>query len=226
MRKFLRKVFQKKAYIYNKLAKKLYQYPEEKRIIKWRLDNGDRTLRLDYDLNEKSVVFDIGGYNGQWTSEIFSKYCCFVYIFEPVEEFALNIKERFFKNKKIFVYDFGLANETKIVNISVDHDSSSTFKDGKKTTEIRLVNIMDFIPENGIEKIDLMKINIEGGEYDLVDSLLKSGFIMKISDLQIQFHDFVENAEERMTKIQAELKKTHELTYQYPFIWENWRIKK
>ena len=33
------------------------------------------------DLNEKSVVFDIGGYNGQWTSEIFSKYCCAFSIF-------------------------------------------------------------------------------------------------------------------------------------------------
>ena len=31
-------------------------------------------LRLDYNLNENSVVFDLGGYEVQWASDIFSKY--------------------------------------------------------------------------------------------------------------------------------------------------------
>lgn len=38
-------------------------------------------------------------------------------------------------------------------------------------------------------------------------------------------HDFVPDAKRRMQKIQAALSRTHNLTYQYPFVWENWRIK-
>ena len=45
-------------------------------------------------------------------------------------------------------------------------------------------------------------------------------------NLQIQFHDFIiDNAEERMKNIQNKLSKTHEITYQYNFVWENWKIK-
>jgi hypothetical protein len=41
----------------------------------------------------------------------------------------------------------------------------------------------------------------------------------------VQFHDFVPNAEPRMRQIQQALAETHELTYAYPFVWENWRRK-
>jgi hypothetical protein len=69
-----------------------------------------------------------------------------------------------------------------------------------------------------------MKINIEGGEYDLLDHLIETGWIRRIRDVQIQFHDFVSGATQRMHHIQAALKNTHHTTYQYPFVWENWHI--
>ena len=47
-----------------------------------------------------------------------------------------------------------------------------------------------------------------------------------IANIQVQFHDFVLDAESRMKSIQADLRKTHELTYQYDFVWENWKLKK
>ena len=70
-----------------------------------------------------------------------------------------------------------------------------------------------------------MKINIEGGEYDLLEDFIQSGEIKKIINIQVQFHYFITGAKTRMRKIQKSLRKTHVLTYQYPFIWENWRIK-
>ena len=70
-----------------------------------------------------------------------------------------------------------------------------------------------------------MKINIEGAEYDLLEHLIDTGLISNIHNIQVQFHDFVSNAEQRMIMLQKELEKTHGLTYQYPFVWENWRVK-
>lgn len=78
---------------------------------------------------------------------------------------------------------------------------------------------------NNIKHIDLIKINIEGGEYDLLEHLLDANFVEQIENLQIQFHDFVENASARMKKIQNRLEKTHYLTYHYPFVWDNWTLK-
>jgi len=66
---------------------------------------------------------------------------------------------------------------------------------------------------------------IEGGEYDLLEHLIKTKYIKRIKNLQVQFHDFVDQAQERMDNIQKELSKTHQLTYQYLFVWENWERK-
>jgi hypothetical protein len=70
-----------------------------------------------------------------------------------------------------------------------------------------------------------MKVNIEGGEYDLLDHLIESGLIQRVRWLQVQFHDFVPNAAERMRAIQDRLRATHEPEWQHEFVWESWRRK-
>ena len=226
MQLFISKILNKLGWQLVKASKLFYVSSQEKRCIPWFSDNGDKTLRLDYPLNENSVVFDLGGYEGQWASDIFSKYCCFIHVFEPVEKFANQIQHRFAKNKKIFVHQFGLSDANKKLEIFIDGDSSSSFKTKDNNGQyIELIRAMDFVKKHEISIVHLMKINIEGGEYDLLEHLLESGFISNITNIQVQFHDFVPNAEKRMNKIQHELSKTHFLTYQYPFVWENWQKK-
>jgi len=225
MRLFTSKLFNKIGIKFIKLSQKLYINNQEKRCIPWFQDNGDKTLRLNYPLNSKSIVLDLGGYEGQWTSDIFSRYCCFIHVFEPVERFANQIKQRFAHNEKIQVHHYGLSKLNQKDQIFINGDSSSTFKMDSDREEIHFVKAINFINEYNIDFIDLIKINIEGGEYDLLEHLLESGFIKNIANIQVQFHDFIPNAEARMIKIQQELSKSHFLTYQYPFVWENWRIK-
>ena len=186
---------------------------------------GDESLRLDYDLDEESLVFDLGGYKGQWASDIFSKYVCRIFIFEPVTEFAKRIRGRFIKNEYISVFEFGLSSKNSFANISINMDSSSIYKNSSDLQEIRLVEAIDFMKEHFIQEIDLMKINIEGAEFDLLNHLIDTEFIHNIKDIQVQFHDFLPEAETRMGKIQEKLRETHEITYQYKFVWENWRRK-
>jgi FkbM family methyltransferase len=212
------------AGLFSAAAARFYRSEQQRRVIPWFKDNGDETLRVDYDLNEKSVVFDVGGYEGKWASEIFSRYACSIYVFEPVPQFAANISKRFVRNSRVRVFDFGLADKTKSAQIAIDKDASSVFREAGLMEEIRLVRACDFINSNQISRIDLMKINIEGEEYDLLEHLLECGLTNRITNIQVQFHDFVPNAEERMKKIQEKLSRTHSLTYQYPFVWENWKL--
>ena len=76
-----------------------------------------------------------------------------------------------------------------------------------------------------LKKIDLLKINIEGGEYPLLEKLVESKTIQNIQNIQIQFHDFIPDYKKRYDLIAKELQKTHYKTYDYPFIWENWMMK-
>ena len=206
-------------------ARKIYQSPQELRVVPWFEIQGDKTLRLNYELDEESIVFDLGGYEGQWSSDIFSKYCSHIHIFEPMPEFASDIEQRFLKNSKISVHRFGLAGETCKENLCVSADGSSVFKQSSNSVEITLIKAIDFLNENKIHHIDLMKINIECGEYNLLEHLIETGFIKQIDNIQVQFHDFVPNAEQRMKEIQQKIATTHNLTYQYEFVWENWKLK-
>src|SRR5438309_2140987 len=75
----------------------------------WLAARGDQTLRLDYDLSPNSVVLDVGGFEGQWASDIFGMYLCNVHVFEPVREHFESISRRFQRNKSIHIYPFGLG---------------------------------------------------------------------------------------------------------------------
>ena len=222
------RILRKSGRVFDRIGSTIYMDEHEKQVKKWQAAEGDRTLRQIYDLSDTSIVFDIGGYIGQWSSDIFSRYCCHIYVFEPVERYAYLIQERFKNNPKIYVYNFGLSNETKNVSINISDNASSIFykkRKGARVETVKLVNLLDFVQDHNIDKIDLIKINIEGGEYDLLEYLIKSRFTPKILNIQVQFHNFIENAQERMLNIQRELERTHQITYQYAFVWENWTIK-
>lgn len=201
---------------------KLRQNPA---FARWFADDGDKTIRLYYDLNKDSIVFDVGGYEGQWASDIYSMYHCQVHIFEPVEEFATNIRRRFFKNPDIVVHQFGLSDRNETTKFGLDKNCTSAFKPGKILVAAQFVETVKFLADSNIKFIDLMKINIEGGEYDLLDYLLRVGCACNIRNIQVQFHDFIPDANIRMAKIQRDLSITHALTYQYMFVWENWKLK-
>jgi hypothetical protein len=85
---------------------------------------------------------------------------------------------------------------------------------------------VDFIKSEEIKNIDLIKINIEGGEYDLLDFILENNLQTQINNFQIQFHKMFDDCEIRRNNIREKLSETHTLTYDYTFVWENWEKKK
>jgi FkbM family methyltransferase len=209
----------------SKNEQKKFDKIQASRCEKWFEIKGDETLRLNYSLNENSIVFDIGGYKGEFARDIYCKYNATIYVFEPIPEFYEIIKERFINNSKIKVFNFGLGSQNYSTQINIEDNSSSIFKKGNNSREIEIRSFNDFIFEYNIPSIDLAKINIEGSEYDLLDSIIESNNITKIHNIQVQFHDFIiENANGRMSSIQKELSRTHKLTYQFEFVWENWEI--
>ncbi len=211
--------------IKNAIRRRLYKTPQEKIFDKWWADGGDVKLRFDYDLGPDSVVLDCGGYEGQWASDIFGRYSCKIFVFEPVRKFAGDIDARFRKNDKIQVFKFGLGGSSRKETINLSADCSSVIKAASEKEEIEIVDVAEWLKQEKITALDLMKINIEGGEYELLERLIDIGFIGSVKNIQVQFHDFVDNAAERMEKIQARLMKTHTPTYKYRFVWENWTRK-
>jgi FkbM family methyltransferase len=192
---------------------------------KWLHDQGDKTLRLNYPLYSNSVVLDVGGFEGQWASDIYSRYLAVIHIFEPIPHYAQAIAARFSANKQITIHPVGLSDETRTIEFHVNGDASSSIVNSEEKITSQVIAFDEWCDQYQIQEIALLKINIEGGEYALLEHILNTGRIKYIYDLQVQFHDFFTEASQRMKAIQSELAKTHYLTYQYPFVWENWRLK-
>lgn len=218
-----RRLLERASRVIARLAKHIHANPMERRVELWYQNPNHANLRFEYHLDASSLVFDLGGYEGQWASDIYSRYCCTVHIFEPVEAYGENIQKRFDRNGQIHVHSFGLGSTNTEIHIGMGNDGSSAFKQAVQTTLGKLVQAKEFFDLNGISEVHLMKINIEGGEYELLEHLLDTGLTTKIQNIQVQFHDFVPNAGARMKSIQNRLSMTHDLTYQYEFVWENWK---
>ncbi len=207
-----------------------YQSEYERNREKWYPDGCESTKRINFSqLNSDSIVFDIGGWRGDWASDIYAKYKSRIHVFEAVPEYAEFISKRFSANPEIIVHSHGLGNSDSKILIYIGDEGSSLFKNYNTSgvaKEIEIRDVCGFAKSKNITEIDLMKINIEGGEYDLLERIFEGNLHFCIDGFLIQFHDFVENAESRRESIRSKLSVTHELIFDYPFVWESWKRKK
>lgn len=209
---------------------KLYLIKDEFTVAaaKWVRDEGDKNLRLTYPLSNKSIVFDLGGYEGDFAADIYSKYGCHVYVFEPVKRYYLDCVNRFKENKKIKCFNYGLSNENGSFLIGNDNDGSSLIRNNTSATceEVFIKIFSDELIRLKVEHIDLLKINIEGAEFLILRDIFSKKIISKIKHLQVQFHTFFPDSKILRDEIRAKLSETHVEEWNYPFVWESWRRKK
>jgi FkbM family methyltransferase len=203
----------------------LYTAPEspaQRAIRSWVGRQGDHTLRLDYDIGPDALVVDVGGFRGQWASDIYARFRSRVLVFEPVPEFASQVAKRFVANDDVEVVPAGLAATSRRESMLQDQDASSALLDGGLRVSVDLVAAAPYFEQRGISAIDLMKINIEGGEFELLEHLLDEGWVARIDHLQIQFHDFVPNAAARTSSIRRRLAESHHCAWSFEPFWESW----
>ena len=206
----------------NRLARRRYRREHRKILQQWWDDGGDYRYRFDYGLDRESLVMDLGGYEGQWSSDLYSRHRCRILIFEPVSAFATRITERFSKNDDIQVLQYGLGATSRRETIYLHGAGSSTHRKRSESERIQIYDVKAWFDENKIAPVHLMKINIEGGEFELLERMIETKLIESIENIQVQFHNIAVDSADRMERIQKGMQRTHSPTYQYRFVWENW----
>ena len=217
IKEFLKKAIPPKTKNFLLKIKNYLRYPfvseQEKAVIRFYETHSDKK-RTQIKLKDGELLFDIGGFKGDYTADLLKNNPDIIsYIFEPVQEYADNIKKRFQNNSNVTVYSFGLSDLNQEININVKGESSSFIRDiapdDKETSKIK--DIHEFLNENNIKEIGLMKINIEGSEYPLLEKLIATKDILNVKKLLIQFHYVDTNSYQRMSNIWKELEKSHNL---------------
>ena len=186
----------------------------------WMSVRGDSTYRVNYDdLNQNSVVVDLGARHGNWVDLIKDKYNPKIYCFEIVNEFCNQLIDKGYNTFCIAVSD----KEEKI-SIGIVDSEASIFNDNNDF-EVDSIPASDIFKVINEDKIDLIKINVEGAEYPILKNLIESEGIKKIKNIQVQFHLFDEDINNDYETISNKLSETHNLTWRFPFVWENWQLK-
>lgn len=211
-------------------AYRLYIEKDEFTIAanKWFRDKGDETLRLKYSLDQDSIVIDIGGYKGEYAESIYHKYGCHIYIYEPVKLNFLECAKRFSNNEKIKCLNYGLSDSSGSFYISDEDNGSSLIKNNtsRGCEKVFVKQFNEEIESLKLDHIDLLKMNVEGAEFLILPHIINNKkMITKIENIQIQFHTFYPNAKKLRDEIRAKLSETHKEEWNYPFVWESWRLK-
>lgn len=191
-------------------------------VNKWFLLNWDETYLINHNLNSNSVIFEVWWYTWVFSDKIIEKYNPYMYIFEPVEDFYNILVNKYKNNSKIKIFHFWLSNKNEILKISKSDDWSSIHKKSELLEEIKLVDIKDFIIDEKLKDkvIALISINIEWGEYVLIERILNN-FPNIFKSFQIQFHDFVKDADKkRVNNLLLLEKNNYTKWYSFPFVWE------
>ena len=189
----------------------------------WHREQGEELLWRRLPINADDLVLDVGGYHGDWTARAAWQYGCSSRIYEPVAEFYNLLTARFSANSRVEVVHAGLSGSNERSTISLQADGSSVFRNGGggQFEEIELLDVSDALSAADRE-IGCMKINIEGGEYALLERLISQDLLGSVRSFLIQFHAISADSSERRMGIQEALSRTHQKIFDYPFLWERW----
>lgn len=159
----------------------------------------DRVYEKFYQVSEGDIVVDLGASIGPFTKSILNKNPKHVYAVEPSDEMfqALQNNMKNYKNVTCVnyaIYDNGLE----------DYESNFTYNFYDKTYTSKSISFKTFLNKFNIEKINLLKMDIEGSEYSLFNNdcinVLKSNvkflaaeFHLENEDSKTKFRNFRDN---------------------------------
>ena len=153
---------------------------------------------------------------------IYNLYKPNIYIFEPTVLFA-KLEARFEGLSKVHLLNFAASNQDTELVLGVMDGEASIFHE-ENLVRVRAIDFAAFIDRLGVPNIDLLKMNIEGAEYEILEDIVSRGQLDRFVNIQCQFH-MIDNHEERYKNLIKELEKTHYLVWRFPFVWENWTRK-
>lgn len=117
-----------------------------------------------------------------------------IYAFEPMPAQFAELERRFADNPKVTLLNFGLSNQTGRRNVYGTNDNleASVHGEGETVdetvaTDCEFVAASDWFEENIDTEAVYAKLNCEGSEVDILDDLIESGEIEKVTAFTVCF---------------------------------------
>lgn len=138
-------------------------------------------------LNKKSICYCVGcGEDISFDTGLIDNFSCNVYAFDPTPTAINYVKNITSKNSNYHFYEFGLWDKEDTLKFFVPKNSkhvSHSLLNLQKTKQhifIKVKRLSSIMRDLGHTKIDILKIDIEGAEYKVIESIIKDDIDIKI----------------------------------------------
>lgn len=165
-------------------------------------------------ISKNAIVYSFGvGKDISFDRSLINSFDCQIFAFDPTPDSIAWCKEQNLPDK-FKHYDFGLSNKSENVTFFLpknkNHVSGSSIGHSqvsqKNTASVRMKSFNDILKDHKHETLDLIKMDIEGSEYDVVESILRSD--IKINQIVLEIHErFFHNGKEKTIKLLGALRK-------------------
>ena len=146
-----------------------------------------------FEIVEDDVIIDIGAHVG-----LFALFASLnlhkgkIISIEPHPKNFNLLKENISNNKfhNIEVINKAVTNRSKSLELFVnpfDDSAHSIHGDGNNTIQIKGIALTEVMQENGISKCDMLKMDCEGAEFEILESLSDEE-LLKIDKICLEYH--------------------------------------
>lgn len=142
-----------------------------------------------------SLVVDVGANVGLFTQLCLSKGAERVISLEINKKAIETFEQVHGNNDKVRLIKLGLSKEIGEIDIFLDPNNSlvsSVFSNHtsnlNQVQKVKVIGLDDLILQEKIEKIDLIKIDVEGSEYEIFNGISEES-LKKINYILMEFHD-------------------------------------
>lgn len=186
-----------------------------------RASDRDPELRFDFAVADGATVVDAGAYVGEWATGMAARHRCRIECFEinPRVIPALDAAVRGWGSVVVHAHGLGATDGT--AQLTAQGPGSTTFGD-VPVLEVEVRDVAAVLDELQVDRIAVMKLNIEGGEYEVLGRLVESGWLNRIDALLIQFHEWIPGSHRARRRIRRALRTTHGETWCFPWVFERW----
>lgn len=203
-------IFEKK-FIFRKIdkIKPIFNFSDEDPIF---LNYNEFFIDKIYDelnINNLNLCIDVGANVGLFTKYLKINGCKNILCFEPNISAFSKLKENLKDEVDLKFFNLAVSHNNTPLKLYINKDNSLVSSGCIKTDfsyEVNSITLNDIFNQNEISNVDLLKLDIEGMEFDLIENCDVSQF-KKIKHFLIEYHDFYfENGTEKLEKLIDKLK--------------------
>ncbi len=163
-------------------------------------------------LHAGSIVFDFGANHEKFSHGMISRHGCRVFAAEPVSELRAGIEP----SPALTLLPFAVGGVKQRAKVSIFGSRCASLLprngdeplDGEQDTEV--LDLRSIFELSGVDKVDLMKVDIEGSEIGMFDSASDED-LRRCTQIAVEFHDFI--YPEQGAQVEVIKKRLHSLGF-------------